>query len=268
MTGYGEANLGHLHCEVRSLNHRFFDITLNIPSSFSRYEFKIRTLLKERIRRGAVSLKIFVENSKIEPDIERAKAYYDFLTNLKQSIGLKGEIPIDLFLDFKRAETPSWGVAKRLINAGIDSLLESKAEEGSKLLLDIDEKLGKIEDLLKTVEQRRPEQTKRREQLIKKLAPFVKERLNEHKIDEEFAFLLMKEDFEEEQTRFNAHFKKFQKVLRRRKSSGKYLGFLLQEMQRELNTISAKAKDVGISSVIVELKKEVEDLREQVENIE
>ncbi|MDI6839283.1 MAG: DUF1732 domain-containing protein [bacterium] len=268
MTGYGEATYSHIHCELKALNHRFFDATLSIPTSLSCYEFKIITLLKERIKRGAVFLKIFVEETHIKLDIKRAKAYYDFINNLKLSLGLEeSSIPIDLFLNFTKQEAPPWSVVKKVINSCIDCLIESRLEEGKKLLSDIETHFKKINKLLQVIDQRVPKQKERREQFLKRITPLIKDGLDEHKIDEEFAFLLMKEDFNEEQSRLKAHFKKFKNILYSKRPSGKYLVFLIQEMQREANTISAKVKDVGVSQVVVELKKELEDLREQAENV-
>ncbi len=267
MTGYGEANNGSLHCEIKTLNHRFLNINFNIPSSLSRYEYDIRKVLGSQIKRGAVSLKISIEDSKIKLDIEKAKIYYNFIKNLKQKLNIKSPIPIDPFLNFKKDEIPSWRVLKSVIATALNHLIETRIEEGSKLQADIELRLKKIDKLIKLIKQKTPKQTELIERFKEKLSPFIKEGIDERRLEEELAFSIIKEDINEECVRLATHIEKFKETINIEEPLGKYFIFLIQEMQREANTISSKARDIRISQCVIELKKELENLREQVENI-
>ncbi|MCK4308065.1 YicC family protein [candidate division WOR-3 bacterium] len=268
MTGYGEARQGNVYCEIKSLNHRFFNVNFSIPSWLSPYEFKIIELLKRRIKRGAVSLKIYTDNYEIKPDIERAKAYYNFVLDLKQELGLSGTIPIGHFLDFKKETTgASWKDVKTAINSAISLLVKSRDEEGKKLKADIELHLKKVKEGVEHIKQGTPDVRDIRKQFKKKFAAFVRDGLDERKLKEELTLWLIRENFNEERVRLEVHLSKFKQVLRKRGPSGKYLSFLIQEMEREANTISAKAKNAKISQLIVELKGELEILREQIGNV-
>lgn len=267
MTGYGEASVCHIHCEIKSLNHRFFNLNLSMPSSLSVYEFRLRKLLKAAIKRGSVFLRIFLDDMKIQPDIKRAQIYYKFVNDLKKKLKLGGPVPLELFLDFKKEVTPSWQLIRSVINSAVAQLTEARVEEGKKLQKDIELRLNKIEKLLEFIKKRVSKQKDERgKHLMKKLPHFIKDKVNESKFSNELALLMMKEDFSEECIRLVAHLSKFRRILKARESSGKYLGFLTQEMHREANTISSKASDTKISHAVVELKSELEAIREQIEN--
>jgi uncharacterized protein (TIGR00255 family) len=267
MTGYGEASFGHIHCEVKSLNHRFLDISLSIPASFSPYEFKIRKLLSTHVKRGTVFLRLFAEDVEIRPDLKHAKAYYKFIQELKKELGLKSEVPIEPFLKFSKEKPPAWRDVKNVISTALEKLIKSRIQEGQKTKVDIELHLKKTKKLAESMKKRAPDQQKIEKELKGKLDSFPGKELDERKIREELTLLLIRENFNEEAVRLNAHIGKFEEVLRSKDPSGKHFAFLLQEMQREVNTVSAKAKNAAVSQLAVELKREMESLREQVENV-
>lgn len=266
MTGYGETSLRQVRCEIKTLNHRFLKADISIPPELSSYELRLKRLLRERLARGAIFLKIFLE-ADIEPDIERARAYYNFLVNLKQSLKINSPIPIDLFIDFKKTKSISWRTIKQVTNNALDKVIESRIAEGRGLQAAIKLSLKRMDKLLHLIRQYIPKQVDLRKNFKEKLAPFMKEGVDEHKIDAELAFLLVKQDFNEERVRLEIHLAKFKELISTESPSGKYLTFLTQEMLREANTISSKVQDAKISHLVVEFKKELEDLREQVENV-
>ncbi len=267
MTGYGEARRGDIYCEIKSLNHRFFNVTLSIPSWLSPYEFKIRELLKNRVKRGAVSLKVYIENHEIKPNLEGARVYYNFIRDLKKELGLSGTIPIEPFLDFRKEIKASWSDVKFAINSALSLLVKSREEEGKKLREDIELHLKKIKERIEIIKHKSPDEREIRKQFKKKLRDFIKDGLDERKLKEELTLWLIRENFNEERVRFEVHLNKFKQVLKSREPPGKRLSFLIQEMEREANTISAKAKNAEISQLVVELKEELEILKEQIGNV-
>ena len=267
MTGYGEARRGNIHCEIKSLNHRFFNITLLTPSWLSPYELKIMDLLKNRIKRGAVSLKIYIESQEIKLDIKRAKTYYNFIHNLKEELGLSGDISIGHFLDFKKETTASWGDVRITINSALSSLIKSRKDEGRKLKDDIDLHFKKTRKGIEDIKRQTPGEQDIKKQFKKKFANIIKNGLDERRLKEELTLWLIRENFNEERVRFEMHLNKFKQIVKRKEPSGKHLSFLIQEMEREVNTISAKAKNAKISQLVVELKGELEILREQIGNV-
>lgn len=267
MTGYGEAVLQGIYCEVKALNHRFLSMSLSIPPNLSNYEFQIRELLNTYIKRGTVYLKLSIENAEPEPDLIKAKAYYNFVKKLQKSLNLQEDIPIEPFLGFKKEKTPAWRDIKSVVTCAIRKLVESRIEEGQKILLDIKLHLSRIKELIASIKQKIPDQRKIEKEFKARLESFSNNELDEKKIKEELTLLLLRENFNEEVVRLVAHFRRFREVLKSKSPSGKYLSFILQEMQREANTISAKAKSAEISQLIVELKRELETLREQIENV-
>lgn len=267
MTGYGEASLGGLHCEIKTLNHRFLSIVLSTPPSFSIYEFQIRELLNTYIKRGAVYLKLSMEDAEFEPDIAKAKAYYSFIKKLQKALNLKVDVPIEPFLEFKKEKIPGWRNVKLVTTTAIRKLIESRIEEGKKIQSDIELHLKEIKELIVSIKKKAPDQKKMEKEFRSKLESFSKNELDERKVREELTLLLLRENFNEEVVRLIAHFRRFKEIVKSKSPFGKHLAFLLQEMQREANTISAKAKNAEISQLTVELKKELEILREQVENV-
>ena len=267
MTGYGEATLHNIHCEIKTLNHRFFDASVSLPFALSSYEFKIRALLSTSIKRGVVYFKLFTGDTEIEPDIKRAKIYYKFVSELKQELGLKSDVPIEPFLAFKKEKVPGWRDIKEVVIAALNKAVESRIEEGKKLKSDIELHIKNIKNLVKSILEKTPDQKKIETEFRTKLDSFTKNKLDEQKVKEELTLLLLRENFNEEVVRLDAHFRKFKEIIKSKEPSGKHLAFLLQEMQREANTISAKAKNAEVSQLTVELKRELEILREQVENV-
>ncbi|MFA5031550.1 MAG: DUF1732 domain-containing protein [bacterium] len=249
MTGYGEYCFRNIRCELKSLNHRFFDANIFIPSCLSPYEIKLRQLLRERIVRGMVYLRIFIEAPDIKTDLKQAKAHYNFLIDLQKNLKLNSDIPIELFLPFKKEIAPQWSIIQKVVTGAINALIKARIEEGAKTLKDINSHLKQIDKFFDS---------------IKRKAPVLEaKRMKKIQTSSE----LNKEDFSEEQMRFETHFKALKRNISSAGVSGKYCVFLLQEMQRECNTIASKTKDSSVATLIVKLKDEIEKIREQMENV-
>ncbi|MBI5826541.1 MAG: YicC family protein [Deltaproteobacteria bacterium] len=244
MTGYGRSdfsiNGGSFSIEVKSLNHRFMDISLRCPERFYQLEARIREEIKKRFSRGSFSVFITATSAEapaLKLNTAAAKAYLDAAAELKETLGVGGEIDVGFLLKMKEILYP-----------------ERKAADDA---------------LVGRVESRAPEAVKAyRQRLTEEMGKLLKERLDDSRILLEAAVFAERSDIREEITRLRSHINMFEKYLDAGGHMGKKLDFLCQEMGREVNTIGSKAGDVGITHTVVEMKGEVEKIREQVQNIE
>lgn len=293
MTGFGEAEevvaVGVVRVEIKTVNHRFFNANLRTPTGFDRLEADIQSWLRLSLSRGHVTYTLSIDRDMTEAndtlpelDLERAKRYGELLETLRRELGV--EAPVDLshvsrfgeiFRAPERASGPAQveaDVIQRLTRAAAAEVVSLREAEGVRLLRDLEEHLGAIEEALVRVESRAPERLVAERD---RLRAAVAELTDAHAVDEdrlarEIAYLAEKWDINEELVRFRSHVELFQEALRAEASEpvGKRLGFLIQEMNREANTIGSKANDAEIAQAAVALKEEVERLREQVENVE
>lgn len=280
MTGYGEGESGGVHCEIKTLNHRFFTMSLKIPDSLTPYEDKIRKMLKKTLMRGSVFLKIKTENEeKVEPvlDLTQAKIYYKLLEDIKKKFAFKDKITLELLSSFKevfkekkneRNSEVLWRNAKKAIDTAISKVIEERKKEGAAIRKHCLVYVKRIKSALAFIKKRIPSKLEEeKERLRRNLAPFGNEGVNEKRIEEEIILFADKRNVQEECTRLGDHLSKFRETLDADEPCGKKLIFLIQEMNREANTIASKARDGGISESIVNIKTELEDLRELVENV-
>ena len=293
MTGFGEAEevteAGVVRVEIKTVNHRFFNVNRRTPSGFDRFEGDIQSWLRPLLSRGHVTYTLSVVRDRTAPDdtlpeldLERAKRYRELLETLRRELGV--EAPVDLthisrFGEIFRA--PDSGsasvqvegeVVRRLTEAAAAEVVELREAEGARLQRDLEEHLQAIDEALVRVEAQAPERLVAERD---RLRAAVAELTDTHAVDEdrlarEIAYLAEKWDLNEEVVRFRSHVELFHETLQADASEpvGKRLGFLIQEMNREANTIGSKANDAQISQTAVALKEDVERLREQVENVE
>ena len=293
MTGFGEAEevtaAGVLRVEIKTVNHRFLNVNMRTPTGFDRFESDIQSWLRPFLSRGHVTCTLSIDRDTTEAndtlpelDLERAKRYGELLETLRRELEL--EAPVDVshvsrFGEIFRAperENASalveGEVIHRLTDAAAAEVVLLREAEGSRLQRDLEEHLQAIEEALVQVEANAPER------LVlgrDRLRTAVAELIESHSVDEdrlarEIAYLAEKWDISEEIVRFRSHVELFNEALQTEASEpvGKRLGFLVQEMNREANTIGSKANDAQIAQTAVSLKEEVERLREQLENVE
>jgi uncharacterized protein (TIGR00255 family) len=293
MTGFGEAEevtaVGVVRVEIKTVNHRFFNASLRTPPGFDRFEADIQTWVRPFLSRGHVTYALTIDRDSGEAndtlpelDLERAKRYAELLETLRRELGI--EAPMNLshvsrFGEIFRAPEPGNAsdqvnaeVIRRLSEAAAAGVVALREAEGTRLQSDLEERLGAIEETLARVEARAPERLISERNRLKAA---VAELTEAHSVDEdrlarEIAYLAEKWDINEELVRFRSHGELFHETLQADASEpvGKRLGFLIQEMNREANTIGSKANDAEIAQAAVALKEEVERLREQVENVE
>lgn len=290
MTGFGRGEYTdgkrNITVEIKSVNHRYSDISIKMPRRYSFAEDKVKSAVKEKLRRGKVDVSIMVENI-TENDINIklnepiAKQYYENLKTLQANFDLCGEISLRLLAtmpDVMKA-IPDVEDEEEITKAILIPVSEASSNlenmrqiEGEKLAEDLIEKGEKIKSILDKITERAPgvvkDYTARLRERITELLD-GNASLPEERILTEAAIFADKYSIDEEITRLNSHLMQLKKILKEGKEAeGKKLDFLVQEMNREANTIGSKANDITITNHMLEIKSEIEKIREQVQNIE
>lgn len=278
MTGFGSSEQEGFRVEVRSLNHRFLDITVRLPSLLVSREVAVRNLVKERFDRGKVDVFVTL-TEKARPRIsinkDLAREMLLAFSSLQQELSLPGSLQIDFFSGYRDVlvtEEPalSGEVLDRAVEEALSRADEMRQQEGESLGRDL---LERIEDVTKTVEEiaslareavpayQRVLRARLEELLA---APAV----DEGRLAQEVALLAVKSDISEEITRLRSHVAQFGSAIAGGGTVGKKLDFILQEAHREVNTIASKSDELRIRNFTISLKSDVEKLREQIQNIQ
>jgi uncharacterized protein (TIGR00255 family) len=288
MTGFGAAEgvVGgvRVSVEVRAVNHRFFNPSIKLPSSLTRWEGEVREALRRAIGRGAVTLVARVERAAVNGapiDETRFASYVSQLRDLQKKYGL-GE-SVDVATVLRLPEVLASGTGDDLIAGTADELVsivtrgasalnEMRAAEGARLTAYVAERLGAVERAVDRLAARAPrrvvEQRERLRAAVREITSGVE--VDGQRLEQEIALLADRLDVGEELARFRSHLAAFRETLRAGADDGvgKRLGFLLQELLREANTTGSKAYDTELVSDVVSIKEELERIREQVENLE
>jgi len=271
MTGFGksEANIpafGKVGFEVRSVNHRFLDIVCHFPEGFAYLEGRIKKEIEKKIKRGRITclVNIIAKNEeKILINKRLLKEYYFSLNKLKRQLKIKEPLRMDTLIDLPGVLTVEesgnhrnriWRKLRPLINAAITDLAQTRAKEGRALYLDLKQRSEELKNALDVIEKR-----------FKKV---IKEKIDQIPAPEEKASFIKSSDITEEIIRLRFHINNFRKKLKKTGPVGKELDFIAQELSREVNTVGAKSIDAIISSNVVEMKSEIEKIREQLQNVE
>ncbi len=289
MTGYGrgsaaEGALG-LSVELRSVNNRFLDVQVRLPRSLAPLETRIRKAVQERFARGRID--VFVNRSghdggpsRLVLDEALTAQYLGILKELQERFGIGGEVGLAQFLSvpdiIRREEVEEsadavWGVLEEAINAAAAALRSMREEEGSALARDIAARLESLKAMAAGVEERSPVVVElARKRMADALQKVLQEQPDPARIAQEIAMLAERTDVTEELTRLASHVAQFRTFLEGPGDEplGRKLDFLIQEMGREVNTIASKAQDAEVSQQAVQMKAELEKVREQVQNIE
>lgn len=289
MTGYGLGKTsfasGLITVEAKSLNYRYLEVIVRLPEEISHFEKKIKELVQQKVSRGRISIIVNVEKKddvdyKLKVNKKLIRSYRATLASIKKELHLKDDITLEQILrcpdvisiekkvhpDFKK-----WNKAKKAFSDAIEDLLKSRMTEGKFIFKDLSTRAHNIERFLAMIKKRLPLVIKdQRSKFLKKnqtqtndaSRPKVKAK------DNDFFALMQSFDISEEITRINAHVKTLKKSLLQNDEVGKKLDFIAQELVRESNTIAAKTQDYYISSRVIEVKAEIEKIREQVQNVE
>jgi len=287
MTGFGRAEElvdGFLiKAQVKSVNHRYGDFSIRVPRLYNFIEEKVRQKLFSYISRGKVEVNISVEQKEgddrqITLNRDLAQSYLNALREL-EDLGLVCDLKVSHMSRFQDIfnvayqeidEDEIYKKIDSVLTLALEEFVRMRCEEGKRLEEDIKTHLDTILEYVSKIEKRSPETT---EEYRKRLEGKIKDVLQDRSIDEtriitEAAIFADKVAVDEETVRLRSHIKEFLKTLKTDKPIGKKLDFIIQEMNRETNTIGSKANDVEICSFVVEIKSEIEKIREQIQNIE
>jgi len=288
MTGYGRAekdiNDQKAVVEVTSVNNRFLEMQIRLPRTLIGLEPKIKKLLSTKLHRGKINFSLIFEDnmqlgSRLSLNTEIADMYYRVYSDLKKHLNLSGDISMDHFVavpDLITAESSEidldkiWSGIEPICQQALDSHCRMRLDEGENLYADF---AARLKLLSGYVDQIKANAGNNINHYREKLDSRIKELMGDFPIDQqrlamEIALMAEKTDITEEITRLESHIENFAKTLDHDNSVGKRLTFILQEMHREANTITSKAMDYEISELVINIKEELEKLREQSMNIE
>lgn len=288
MTGYGRAEsvIGEekIVVEVKSTNHRYCDICLRIPPKYSSLENEIKGYILSRLSRGRIDLFVQFENEEkeeqhLELNESLAHSFYLLLKQLKESLQLQEDISLNHILAQRdvitsrpnnQNEIYDWEVLKGPISSALDELVKMRKEEGSLLKEDILSRLKSIELLLDEIKSLSNSALKdHQNSLSAKIQALCDNiEIDESRLAQETAYLVEKSDITEELVRTQSHLLQFKSWLNSEEAVGRRLDFLIQEIHREVNTTGSKSYKAEISLRVVEIKNELERIREQAQNIE
>ncbi len=285
--GRGEYSLGDIHYtgEMRSVNHRYRDIILRIPRNFQILDQELKSIISSKIRRGRIEASIQLEKSgdespySIELNEPLVNSYLEVFRQLKEQFGLDQDVGAGTFCQMKdvivvkQEEIDHEEVRPgfhEVLKQTLDSLDVMRITEGEAIEADLLKRIGRLEEYLGEVRRRSPQLV---EEHRKRLEKNVNSMMGDLAIDEgrlaqEVALFAQKSDITEEIVRIRSHVNQFRGYLSMDDAIGRRLDFLIQEINREVNTLSVKSSDSLISQTVVEMKAELEKLREQVQNVE
>lgn len=287
MTGYGKQNLSvegrEYQIEIKSVNHRYLDINVKIPKAISYLEETIKKEISNKIKRGKIDVFVSFENNseegrKIEINKQLAKLYIEQLKELAQEEKIESnievmdiaKIPDVLTIKVDEENSKIKDEIKQVTQGAVTRILEMKNIEGEKISQDL---LQRIRNIQSKIVEISAKSTGLIEEYVVKLEERINEILKNQEIDktrlaQEVVIYADKCSIEEEVTRLNSHISQFKNLLNSNEAIGKKLDFIIQEMNRETNTIGSKANNLEITNGVIDIKTEIENIREQVQNIE
>jgi uncharacterized protein (TIGR00255 family) len=288
MTGFGRAELVrdgiHVVAEVRALNQRFFELKLNLPRTWGQHEAEIRKIVQNVVARGRVEVfircaRVGPPKSKLQVNDELARMYIRELRRLGRSLKLDGKLGLEAILQrpevfhvIEEDEEPHLGVERGLeaLRRALKTMETERKREGRALKHDFEMRLKMLASALPRMDELAAEaRTLIRANFETRIRELLAELpINEKRLYEEASAAAQHGDITEEMTRLRVHLDAMNTLLKRTGPIGKSIEFLLQEISREINTMGAKAQNAKMSQITVEMKGEVEKMREQVQNVE
>jgi len=285
MTGFAkiemDCNEGRIIGEARSLNNRYLEVNIKLPRTDYPYEQRLREFVKRYIKRGKIDITVKWERtnnpySGLKINENALKQYIELIDTLKHNFGVKGSISIDTVLNFKDiiAFEENNTISEEALTPAFENLLiklnEERAREGELIATDLKQRLQKITADLIAIEKRWPRSIQNHEKKLKeKIVELTRaSTIDEVRILQELAIYMERVDIAEEIVRLRGHIENFKNTLQSSESIGRKLDFIIQEMVREINTIGSKSNDLSINERVIQIKVEIEKMREQVQNVE
>jgi uncharacterized protein (TIGR00255 family) len=289
MTGYGRSEVKRsavvVTAEVKSVNNRFLETTFRFPRSLSRRENELKEIVRSKLTRGSVNVVIKMDRNGDSPstlhlNADAAKAYHKLLNNLRKTVKLKEPVKLQHLLTFSEIfQGPSeddvseseWAMTIEALTSSLDELNAMRGQEGAELGVDLKKRIEWLNETIDTVDRKTKERIPvEREKLHERVSQLMVDPavVSKDRLELEIVLLADRLDVTEECVRFRSHNKFFLEAMAGKEPCGRKLGFLIQEMNREANTIGSKCGDAGMQHLIVAAKEELEKIREQIQNIE
>lgn len=287
MTGFSKAEFSEegmfASVEIKSLNGKYLELNCRMPRNLQHKENEVREIVRKYLTRGTVSINITLEIDSVKKSLslnpEIAKHIYEQLNGLRKELKIKEAVKLEQVLTFStylleteqnEDEAKQMHLIKKVLNHSLKNLDMMKKKEGQQLIKDLNNRMRLIMDSVDKIEklgiQRVPAE---REKLKQRLAQFFEnDEYDEQRLQMEMVLMADKLDISEEVVRLKSHFKFYNEILKNEEAPGRKINFLLQEIHREINTIGSKANDANISQLVVNVKEELEKIREQIQNIE
>ena len=288
MTGFGRAEVisdtYKITVELKSVNHRYLDLSVKMPKKLSLFEGTIRNLMKTYIQRGKVDVYITYEDYSqgrvsLKYNRELAEEYLRYLKEMAETFGLENDVRVSTLSRYPEVftmeeqsmdEDELWNALEEVIRNACVRFVETREQEGANLKKDLTEKLTQLDKKVTMVQERFPEVvTAYREKLEAKVHELLEDsQIDDSHIAAEVVLFSDKMCNDEETVRLHSHIRNMQKILEEQEGIGRKLDFMAQEMNREANTILSKSNDLVTSDIAIDLKTEIEKIREQIQNIE
>lgn len=288
MTGFGKCTEllsgREITVEIKSVNHRYFEFSARTPRAYAFLEEKIKSFVQKKVSRGKVEVNVLIFNvedndTKITANESVAKGYVDALRELCEPLGIQDDIRLSTICRFpdiftvqhkETDEDALWQDVQLVLSKAVDAFCSMRVSEGENLKTDLLSRLVTIEGLVANVEERSPQRIQEyRDRLYQKISEVVaSNNIDESRILTEAAIFADKIAVDEETIRLKSHIGQFREIIKLDEPIGRKLDFLIQEFNREANTIGSKCQDVDGARIVVDIKSEIEKIREQVQNIE
>jgi len=271
--------------EIRSYNSRHLDIALRLPHGYGTLEEKIKTVISGVVARGRIEMSLQINDDadeayKFEVNIPKARAYYASIVQLKDQLDLQTDVSMDFLIReggvIRSAENDRdmetvWTVVKDCLDEALKNLVAMREKEGEMIAFDIADRINRIEQSVHQINNKSSDlllhyQQRLRERIAALTRGIVE--IDPERIAQEAAFLADKSDISEEILRVQSHIKQFRAIMKSSEPTGRKLNFLLQELHREFNTMGSKTESAQASHIVVEVKSELEKIREQLQNVE
>lgn len=288
MTGYGRGRQllsgREITVELKSVNHRYFEMNARVPRAYGYLEEKLKNYLQMKVGRGKLDVGVFIVNlegtdAEVELNEQLAAGYLTALRKLSERHGIEDDLKLsdlarmnDLFSvrQAEEDENAVWADVQVVLDEALAKFVLMRETEGARMCADVEEKLAMIASLVSEVEVRSPLRTA---EYKARLEAKMRETLENREIDEarllvEIAIFSERIAVDEETVRLRSHLAQFKDILEKGGAVGRKLDFLVQEVNREVNTIGSKGNDVPTARLVVEMKSEIEKIREQIQNIE
>jgi len=286
MTGFGKAtceyNNKKIVIEVKSLNSKQLDVSIKIPNLYREKELEIRNEISRKLERGKIDFSLFIENIGKETATQFNQAiiegYYQQINNLSEYLGINPpnnwfdlflRLPDSLKTDISELDEEEWQTVKKAMQQAFDELVAFRVQEGKAIENVFYNKINNIQQLLSEIASYETERIEKIKAKLKEELKSISDKVDydKNRMEQELIYYIEKLDINEEKTRLQNHLNYFIQVLEEEQAQGKKLGFIAQEIGREINTLGAKANHNEIQKIVVKMKDELEQIKEQIMNV-